>query len=103
MTRINKLELITETISRDSIGQITTTESTAELIAEVRSVSQSEYMNGKQSGISPAYVFRVSLFGYSGQTIVKYNDVKYSVYRTYETDDNYVELYAEKAIGVTDA
>ena len=103
MTRINKLELITETISRDSIGQITTTESTTELIAEVRSVSQSEYMNGKQSGISPAYVFRVSLFGYSGQTIVKYNDVKYSVYRTYETDDNYVELYAEKAIGVTDA
>ena len=102
MTRINKLTLVTDVLSTDSIGQVTKTSSTTELIAEVRSVSQSEYMNGKQSGLSPAYVFRVSMFGYAGQEAVIYGGVKYSVYRTYETDDNYVELYTEKALGVTD-
>lgn len=102
MTRINKLALVSEVVNTDSIGQATTTTTTTDIIAEVRSVSQSEYMNGKQSGLSPAYVFRVSAFGYSGQKVVTYGGVNYSVYRTYETDDNYVELYVEKALGVTD-
>lgn len=101
MTRINKITLITEQTTTDSIGQIVTTESTVEYIGEVRSVTQNEYMTGRQSGLSPAYVFRISVFGYSGQKILEYDGVRYSIYRTYEADDNYIELYAEAMLGVT--
>lgn len=99
MTRINKILLISEVETTDEIGQPTTSESTTELIAEVRSVSQSEFMQGNQDGISPAFVFIISIFGYSGQKILQYNGDRYSIYRTYQADDNIIELYAEQEIG----
>ncbi len=101
MTRINKITLISEQESTDDIGQITTTESTTELIGEVRSVSRTEFMQGKQDGLSPSFVFRVSEFGYHGQKLLEYDGVRYSIYRTYSADDNYIELYAEAEIGAT--
>lgn len=102
MTKVDKITLITEVINTDAIGQITTTETTSDLIAEVRSVSRSEFMEGSQTGLAPSFVFRVSMFGYTAQKILVYKGVRYSIYRTYETDDNYVELYCEREVGVSD-
>ena len=99
MTRINKIALITETITTDTIGQPVASESKTELVAEIQNVSQSEFMQGKQDGISPAYVFRVSVFAYSGQKILTYSGERYSIYRTYQADENYIELYAELEVG----
>lgn len=103
MTRINKLTLISQTYSgeTDDIGQPESPEAPIEIIAEVREVTQSEFMQGKQDGLSPAFVFRVSSFIYSGQTIVKYLGDRYSIYRTYHPDENYIELYAEREVGAT--
>jgi hypothetical protein len=58
-------------------------------------------MSGRQDGLSPAYVFHVSAFAYTGQTIVSYNGERFSVYRTYETDENEIELYCEREVGST--
>lgn len=102
MTKVDKITLITVAISTDEIGQITKTESSSDVIAEVRSVSRSEFMEGSQTGLAPTFVFRVSMFAYTSQTVVKYKNVKYNIYRTYETDDNYVELYCEREVGVSD-
>lgn len=99
MTRINKIALITETTTTDAIGQPVASESKTELIAEVQNVSQSEFMQGKQDGLSPAFVFHVSVFGYSGQKILEYNGDRYSIYRTYQADENHIELYAEQEVG----
>lgn len=99
MTKIGKVSLITETQTQDSIGQVTTSEATTDVIAEVKSITQSEFMQGKQGGLSPAYVFEVSVFAYSGQKIVVYNGNRYSVYRTYEADENTIELYCEYEVG----
>ena len=101
MTRINKITLITETITTDDIGQPKATEATLDVIAEVRSITQSEYMNARQSGITPAYSFRISVFAYGGQKVLKYDGTRYRIYRTYEADDNTIELYAEYETGVS--
>lgn len=101
MTKIGKITLIKETESTDSIGQIVRTESTTDVIAEVGSVTQSEYMSGRQDGLSPAYVFIVSIFAYAGQTIVTYKGERFSIYRTYEEDENTIELYCEREVGST--
>lgn len=103
MTRINKLTLISDTYSgqTDDIGQPEASPASVDIIAEVREVTQSEFMKGKQDGLSPAYVFRVSSFIYSGQTIVEYLGERFSIYRTYHPDENYIELYVEREVGAT--
>lgn len=102
MTRLNKIGLITETETEDTIGQTVSQETKTDIIAEVRSVSRAEFFEGSQNGLSPSFVFRVSMFGYAGQKILVYDGKRYSIYRTYETDDNYIELYAEAEVGVRD-
>lgn len=99
MTKICKLTLIKEVSGKDDIGQVTETESKTTLIAEVSSVTQSEFMQGQQDGLSPAYVFKISIFGYSGERIVEFGGDRYSIYRTYLPDDNHIELYTELEVG----
>lgn len=103
MTRINKLTLISDSYNgqTDDIGQPEASTASVDIIAEVREVTQSEFMQGKQDGLSPAFVFRVSSFIYSGQTIIEYLGDRYSIYRTYQPDENYIELYAEREVGAT--
>ena len=99
MTRISEVKLIKQTVSTDDIGQLVASESTKTLIAEIKNASQSEYMQGKQDGISPAFVFHVSIFGYDGETILEHKGERFSIYRTYQADENYIELYAEREVG----
>lgn len=101
MTRISRLSLVKETVTTDAIGQIVTNETETELIGEVRSISRQEFTSARQNGITPSFVFLISIFGYNGEKIVKYKGDRYSIYRTYETDDNYIELYAETETGTT--
>lgn len=103
MTRINKLTLISDAYNgqTDDIGQPEASTASVDIIAEVREVTQSEFMQGKQDGLSPAFVFRVSSFIYSGQKIVMFMGDRYSIYRTYHPDENYIELYAEREVGAT--
>lgn len=100
MTRVNKIKLISLAETQDDIGQIVTSESEASLIAEVRSVSRSEFMEGRQDGLTPSFVFYVSRFAYGGQRVIEYGGERYSVYRTFEADDNIVELYTEREVGL---
>ena len=102
MTKIAKLKLISETTSTDTIGQPVVSESSKEIIAmEVRSVTRAEFSAGKQNGLSPEIFFVVSAFAYNGEEICEYNGTRYQIYRTYESDDNTVELYAQREVGVS--
>lgn len=104
MTKLNTISLISvDSSTVDAIGQVVETERLVPIIAEVRSITQSEFMEASQNGLSPSYLFRVSVFGYSGEKSLIYNGARYSVYRTYETDDNYIELYTESKVGERDA
>ncbi len=100
MTKINKIKLISQTSDQDEIGQITPKETSKEIIAEVVNVSRTEFMEGSQNGLSPAFSFRISSFGYSGEKTVEYLGARYEVYRVYEADQNYIELYCQFAVGV---
>lgn len=103
MTRINKLTLIRETTEKDAIGQLRAVEQKTSLFAEVSNVSQTEFMQGQQDGLSPAFVFRVSIFGYNGEKVCEFGGDRYSIYRTYQADENHIELYAELEVGSSTA
>lgn len=101
MTKIRNIKLIKTVETLDELNQPVTTETTKDTVAELRSITRTEYFQGRQGGLAPDLSFLVSVFDYDGEGIVEYNGKRYAVYRTYEDDDNYVELYTQIEGGVT--
>lgn len=70
-----------------------------EVFCERQSVSRSEFFNAGRNGLNPQYVFTVFAGDYEGQSECKYDGQMYSIYRTYLTDSDYIELYVERKGG----
>lgn len=104
MTLYRKIKLISqETTGEDSIGQSIITEKEREVLVEVQSVNSSEFFSGQQGGLAPEYRFRINSFGYKGEKVCVFNGKRYSIYKVYESDNNYIDLYAEEERGTTNA
>lgn len=67
--------------------------------ASKKEVSQSEFYQAAQSNIRPSIEFIIHVFEYSGEQLVEWNSVKYSVIRTYQRNDDEIELYLEQKVG----
>jgi len=93
------LKLITVTQTQDAYGVWHDTEQSREIYCEVQSVTRSEFFEAGRSGLNPDMQFTVFFADYSGEEIVEYNGERYSVYRTYLTKDDNLELYVERAGG----
>ena len=100
MDRSNVATLISYTYAPDSIGQMISTASTTDVFCNVQSISQSEWYQGGQNGLKPEYKITMFAPDYSGQKEVELNGVKYGVYRTYLRQDENIELYLERKVGV---
>lgn len=92
------LTLITRTISTDDYGNELATESQKTVYCEVDSITQTEFYAAADTEIQPDYKFTVFFGDYDGQVVVIYQDLRYTIYRTYRAGD-YMELYAERKIG----
>ena len=100
MDRSDVCFFITRTHARDENGIMQATETEQRVFCNVQSVSAAEWFEGGRSGLNPVY--RLTMFepDYSGQEIVRFNGVRYAVYRTYHAKDNLIELYVQKEGGV---
>lgn len=102
MNRAITIDLIKKEYTTDSMGQKISTEKTRTVFATLTSISRAEWVSYSQSGrqgLVPAYVATVFMGDYEGESIAEYDGVKYGIYRTYERDDEQVELYLEKKAG----
>lgn len=70
------------------------TEILKEVFAEKRSISQSEFFNAGQTDIKPTKCFVIYSHEYNDERFLIYENKKYSIYRTYEKDED-IELYCE--------
>lgn len=84
---------------KDALGQIVMDDSKSPVYADVESITQAEFMSAGQIGLRPELRFKVWRSEYHGESIVKYNGILYSIYRTYEAQDGRIELYAERRVG----
>lgn len=98
MKRISVCYLVSETFSQDSYGVITPTEEKTKVYCDVTSVSQKEWFEGGRNGLNPEYKMTMFKYDYSGEQILEYNEVQYTIYRTYEKGD-LIELYVQKRKG----
>lgn len=92
------ITLLTETYSQDAYGVMTKTTSGRSVIADVQSVTGSEWFEGGRNGLNPEYRMRVRFSEYKGEEMLVYNGIIYTIYRTY-MDNDIIELYVEKKKG----
>lgn len=71
-----------------------------EVFCEKHSVSRSEFFNAGRNGLNPQFVFTMFAGDYDGETECEYDGDTYSIYRTYLTDSDYIELYVERKGGM---
>ena len=93
------LFLFTTTYEADKYGVPRPTQSKKEIFCRRSSVTRSEFFEAGRNGLNPQFVFTVFKGEYGGETVCEYNGQTYSIYRTYETDNDYIELYVERKGG----
>ncbi len=92
--------LIGKTITMNARKQEVETDTRTEIMALYESVSQSEFYKGGEAGLKPEFRLTTAIIDYSGEKEVELDGKRYGIYRTYEVDKDYVELYCERKGGV---
>lgn len=103
MNKSVTIDLLTKTYSTDSMGQKVYTTKERTVFATLTSISRAEWVSYSQAGrqgLVPAYVATVFMGDYEGENECVYDGKTYGIYRTYERDDEQVELYLEKKAGL---
>lgn len=96
------IKLISQTLTTDELGYPIASETFYETFAKVRSITQTEFFSVGKNGITPDFSFVVNDAEYHGQRLLEYEGKRYGIYRTYQPNNDTVELYAEYKSGVTD-
>lgn len=103
MDRSTPITLIRKAYTSDSIGQMIPIETTAEVYADIKSVSRAEFFAAGEKGLNPELVATMFAPDYSGEDTCEIENngvkVRYSVYRTYLARNDSIELYLEKRVG----
>lgn len=102
MDRSTPITLISYTQQQDNYGVWRKTATERTVFANVRSANAVEFFEGGRNGLNPEYTFTMFRYDYDGETVVEYEDEIYSVYRTYITRDDMIELHVERKGGTID-
>ena len=87
------------TQAQDLKGEWIPTIEKIEVFAEMQSISSSEFFAASQIGLAPEMRFTMLVGDYNGETVVEHNGVNYSVYRTYQSAPDVIELYCQREAG----
>ena len=91
--------LVTETFAANVYGVYEKTEVKRKVFCDVSSVTQTEWFEGGRNGLNPEYRLTMFVGDYEGEQVCELNGVRYTIYRTYITKNDLIELYVEKRKG----
>ena len=103
MDKNTVIDLIATTYTKNSLGQYVYGNTKTTVFAKVTSVSQSEWFEGGRNGLNPEYRFTLFAGDYNDEKELEYNSKRYTVYRTYYSMGDTVELYTELKKGTENA
>ncbi|MFT9267006.1 hypothetical protein [Oenococcus sp.] len=69
------------------------------IYADVFTAGRDEFNAAGVNDIKAEYVFKIHTFEYNNESIIEYNDARYSVYRTSGQGDT-TYLYVQQKVGV---
>lgn len=93
--RSTAINLISETYTQNSYGVYESTMEKRKVFAKVDSVTGREWFEGGRNGLNPQLRFTMFQFDYLGEKIIEYNNVQYTIYRTFIKGNDEIELYTE--------
>ena len=102
MRRSVQIDLIRRSFYEDENAVRLPYEEVKTVFAYVNSVSQSEFFEGSRTGMRPEMRFTIQLCDFDDEDIISYDGKRYTIYRTF-TQDNWIELYAERRKGTEKA
>ncbi|KMT51310.1 hypothetical protein TU51_04950 [Bacillus cytotoxicus] len=92
--------LISIETEKDELGQeIGTNEKPRQIFCSELSISQSEFYSAGQLNRKPQIMLIVDSDEYDKESKVKYEEMKYTIYRSFMRSDGFTELYCEVNIG----
>lgn len=99
MDRSNVVTLLSTVYTQDEFGVWREKITERDVFCSVDSVTRAEFFDGGRNGLNPE--FRITMFfgDYQGETLVKFNDKTYSVYRTFLGRNDTLELYVQREGG----
>lgn len=95
--------LLGKAITMNQLKQEVEVDTRTEIFAQKESISQSEFYKGGEAGLKPDFRLITAIIDYNGEREVELDSEKYGIYRTYERDEDYIELYCERKGGVSNA
>lgn len=76
------------------------TETSSEVLCTSEPVSRSEFFSAGQIGINPEAMVVINPAEYNGAKKAEYHEKPMTIYRTYERNENELELYLQLALGL---
>lgn len=102
MLKQTPIYLIEQTYSENDAAIISEQPTERMVLADVTSVSLSEWSEGGRNGLNPELRFTMFAPDYHGEEILKYQGRYYTIYRTYIGRNHKVDLYCERRHGTDD-
>lgn len=99
MDRSDVITLLSSVISVDDYGVERMTRTSRDVYVQVDSVTRSEFFEGGRAGLNPEFKFTMFAADYEGERELIYNNLTYTIYRTYYGRNDNLELYAERKGG----
>lgn len=99
MDRSVDFYLISKTRTQDDIGQYVQTVEKRQVFGQVSSVTANEFFAGGQNGYKPELRITMFAYDYQGEDDLELDGKIYSIYRTYFSRSDIVELYCERRRG----
>lgn len=99
MDRSNTCELLAVTKAKDEYGVIRETVTARTVYCAVQSVTRAEFFDAGRSGLNPEYRLTMFAWDYQGEPMLRYSGKTYSIYRTYVSKTDEIELYVERKGG----
>lgn len=102
MARDISFSLLSQTKEKDSTGQMKAKGEPVvkRCIGTQKSVSQNEFFKASQAGFRPEGVIEMNAADYAGETVIQMGSNKFTIYRTYFPESDFIELYYGERVGV---
>lgn len=89
---------IRETFESNEYGQRIAEQIKREVFVTEGSITRSEFFSAGRQGLNPEIMLTTPKVNYTGEELVEYNGITYSIYRTFPNGDN-IEIYASRRAG----
>lgn len=100
MARDHVAYLISKTYETDVLNQLIPVEKKREVFCTIKSLQQSEWFAAGNAGLKAQFRIDVFIDDYAGESLAEVDGTRYEIYRTYQAENDRIELYLEKKAGV---